>query len=294
MREKICDFIYLDTERYISLKSLKIFYWGTFIIPFYVAVMSMVAINLNGVNWKSLFPLASIVIWSMLYWGFVIAIQNKRIKKSFELRFLVNGVAGLLMSALVWVFFASFNLIADKPILDFDICLWMIPLYVLISLLFITIIIIGVHKGVYGKIRQKGKTKKALAISAFFACLIPFAGVCGKLTARLLREHASLEILSIVGTTSFIVLIFVPVLAHINFVQYFYCKKYNINCDENGDTTSQKLILETSDGNNKPKKRQKKKMNIFLKILLILFCIPVAFFTILFIIGFIKAIVEKI
>lgn len=38
-----------------------------------------------------------------------------------------------------------------------------------------------------------------------------------------------------------ILVIFIPALAHINFVMYYYCKKYGINCDEHGNTTSPKL-----------------------------------------------------
>lgn len=85
MREKVRDLIYLDTKRYMSLANLRVFYWAIIIIPFFMVVMSVVSINMIGLNPRSLFPLASVAIWSLLYWVFVLTIQSKRTKKSFEL-----------------------------------------------------------------------------------------------------------------------------------------------------------------------------------------------------------------
>ena len=90
MREKVCNLIYLNPGNYISLESLKILYWGIIIIPFFMVLIGIVAINMIGVSWRSLFPIVSIVIWSILYWTFVLTIQSKKTKKTFKLRFLVK------------------------------------------------------------------------------------------------------------------------------------------------------------------------------------------------------------
>ena len=81
MENKVRDFVYLDTNRYMSLDNLRVFYWGIIIIPFFMVVVGIVAIKLNGINWKSLFPLVSIAVWSLLYWIFVLTVQSKRTKK---------------------------------------------------------------------------------------------------------------------------------------------------------------------------------------------------------------------
>ena len=67
MKENAKDLIYLDSKRYISIKSLRVLYWAISIIPFIMIVWGIVAINTIGLNWMSLFPLISIVVWSLLY-----------------------------------------------------------------------------------------------------------------------------------------------------------------------------------------------------------------------------------
>lgn len=299
MREKVRDLIYLDTKRYVSLDKLRVVYWRIIIIPFFMVVMGIASINMTGVNWKSLFPFVSLAIWSLLYWIFVLTIQSKRTRKTFELRFLVNGISGLLVSSLFWIFYTSFNLVADNPIFELDFSLWILFFYLLFSVIYIGLIVIGIHKGVYKKIHKKSHTPKAIAIDAFLASILPIAGVSGMLTSKLLRAYASVSVQNIVATISFVLIIFLPALAHINFVQFYYCKKYGIDCDEDGNTTSP--ALERKPKENKKVKESKKTLHdkkkripLFIKILIGILCVPVAFFVILFIIGFIKAIIKNI
>ena len=303
MREKARDLIYLDTQRYISLASLRVFYWGIIIMPFIMAVLSIASINTSGINWRSLFPLASIAIWSLLYWVFVLTVQNKKTKKTFELRFLVNGISGLMVSSLFWIFYTSFSIVEDNPVVGFDFCLWILFFYLFISVFYAGLVVIGVHKGVYKKIREKSKTPKALAIAAIFEAILPCAVVAGMYTARLLRAHASVGVQNIVGTISLVLLIFLPVLAHINFVQYFYCKKYGILCDENGDKTSPKLERQIKvkkeetveeKANNSDKKQVKKKLPLIIKILIGIVSAPIIFFVIIFIVFFIRGFIQGI
>ena len=148
MREKALDLIYLDTKRYISLNSLRVFYWAIIIIPFMIVVWGVASINMIGLTCKSLFPLISIVVWSSLYWIFVLTIQSSKTKKTFELRFLVNGISGLFISSLFWILYTSFILVADDPIVGFDFSLWILFFYLLFSTLYIGLVIFGVHKGI--------------------------------------------------------------------------------------------------------------------------------------------------
>lgn len=116
MREKARDFVYLNTKNYVSLSSLKTFYWGIIIIPFMMVVIGIVG--------KSLFSIISIAIWSLVYWVFVLILQSTRIVKTFKLRFLVNGMTGIFVSSLFWIFYTSFSIVSDKFFLTIGFFLW--------------------------------------------------------------------------------------------------------------------------------------------------------------------------
>ena len=239
MKEKACDLIYLNTKRYISLATLKTFYWSIIFLPIIMVAKSVATIKANGISWETLFPVISFAVWSFMYWAFVRKVQSTN-TKNFELRFLVNGIFGLLMSSFFWIVYTTFNFLV-KPLFGFDFCLWLLLFYVLFSTIYISLIILSTHKGAFSKIRKLGNSAKVMALDAFLASLIPLAGTLGMITSRWLSTNASVSTHDIVTTISGVSLIFIPSLAHINFVQYFYCKKYKISCDENGDTTSPKL-----------------------------------------------------
>jgi len=308
MKESVRDLIYLDSKRYISIQSLRIFYWAIIIIPVILLVFGIAAINTIGVNFISLFPLISIGIWTLLYWIFVLILQSKKIKKTFELRFLVNGVSGLLISSLFWILYSSLSLLENDPAIGFRFPLWILMFYLLFSILYVVLIVLSVHKGVFKKIKEKSQTPKFLAISAFFAAILPSAGVLGMYTSRILRAYASIAIQDIIGRSALVLLIFLPILAHINFVQYFYCKKFKIYCDESGDTTSPDLEYHKKTKRNKAERKKvllerpnvsndkssKKKIPLIVKIVIGVFSIPIIFILIVFLVFFIKGFIQGI
>lgn len=291
MEKKARELVYLDTERYMSLDNLRVFYWGIIIIPVIMLVMGIVG--------KIIFPVVSILLWSLLYWIFVVLIQSKYIKKTFELRFFVNGICGLFLSSLFLILFLSFDLVADadKQFLGFNFYLWILVFYLSFSLIYVLAIIIGVHKGIFARIKQMSKSKTILVISAFFGTLIPCSGILGIYVSRMMRSHARLSIQYAVITVFMVLLIFIPALAHINFVQYFYCKKYGIVCDENGDTTSPMLERQNrkkTSTRKEQKNQHKKKTPLISKILITIVSVPIIFFLAVFLIAFIKTIIENI
>lgn len=307
MKENVRDLIYLDSKRYISIQSLRVLYWAISIIPFIMIIWGIVAINTIGLNWMSSFPLISIAVWSLLYWTFVLAVQGRK-TKTFELRFLVNGVSGLLISSLFWILYASLSLLENAPVIGFDFLLWILLFYLIFSAFYIASVILGVHKGIFKKIKEKSQTPKALAISAFFAAILPSTGAMGMYASRILRAHASVAIQDIVGTTALVLVIFLPILAHINFVQYFYCKKYKISCDEYGNTTSPNLEYHKKQKRKKTELREvvpeqpiiskamssKKNIPLLIKILIGIFVIPIILIFIVFLVFFIKGFIQGI
>ena len=308
MKKNACDLIYLDTQRYTSLRNLKIIYWAIIIIPLSIAVLGIAAINTIGFNWKSLFPLVSIGIWSLLYWLLVLILQCRKVKKTFELRFLVNGLSGLLISSLFWIIYSSLSLFDNNPLIGFDFSLWILLFYLLFSILYIDLVILGVHKGIFKKIKEKSQTPKALAVSAFFSAILPSAGIMGMYTSKVLRAYASDAVQDIVGTTALVLVIFLPILAHINFVQYFYCKKYKISCDEYGNTTSPNLEYQKKQKRNKAKQKEvdlelpnvskgkssKKNIPLLIKILIGILVVPIILIFIVFLVFFIKGFIQGI
>lgn len=238
MKEKARDLVYLDPERYISLETIKIFYWGSLFIQIALLVVGVAGIKTNGVILELLFPLLSPIIWSLLYWVFVLKIQGAQ--KTFELRFLVNGVSGLLFFFLFWILFATLGILQefeDQPMFEFDFCLWVLLFYIIFSVTYVALIVSGVHNGVYKK-AKKSKQAKGLMRKALYAVVLPSLGIVCVYISEMLKGEASNSIQKIIMTFIGVSVIFLPALAHINFVQYYYCKKYKIFCDEDGNTTS--------------------------------------------------------
>lgn len=129
------------------------------------------------------------------------------------------------------------------------------------------------------------------ATAAFFAAVLTGAGISGMYTSKLLRVYACISVKNIVATISFVLLIFLPALAHINFVQFYYCKKYGIDCDEHGNTMSPELEwkpkkVKKVKESKKTGKNGKKKMSLILKVIIGITCIPIAVFILLLFIGF--------
>lgn len=284
MKEKVYNFIYLNSNRYLSLHCLQTFYWAIIIFPLTMIAWGIAAIRFIGVNGKSLFPLVSAIVWSSVYWIFVLTVKSKRTPKSFALRFLVNGISGILVSALFWCLYTSFILLDGNPIVGFDFAIGILIFYLLFSVLYMGIVVLGVQKGIFRKIRKKAQSPKAISLSAFFSALLPMAGVMGMYTSKILRAYTCITVQNIVGTVALVFVIFIPILAHVNFVQYFYCKKYKISCDEFGNTTSPNL-----EPTKKLKRiKTKKRIPFFIKILIGILGMPITFFLIVFLILFIK------
>ena len=306
MRDNVRDFIYLNTKQYISLSLLQVFYLLNIIIIEIIMVLGVALIKKSGVNWKSLFPLTSIVAWNLFYATFVLTVRNKKIKKTFELRFLVNGISGLLISSLFWILYTTISLASNELFFDFDISVFLLCFYFLFSVLYIFFIVCGVHHGAYKKMQEKKQSPKVIALTAFVAALLPGAGVSGMLTSKLLRAYASENTQSIVASVGLVLMIFIPALAHINFVQYFYCKKYKIFCDEYGNAASPNLEPQIKVKQLKAKKEtsqktdnsnnslSKKKIPLIIKILIGIVSVPLIFFIIVFIVSFIKVMIERI
>ncbi len=294
MEKKARDFVYFgNTNQYTSLSQMQSLYWACLLIPLCLAVISIVV--------KNPFPIIAFGIWSLLYWGLIIALRSNRIRKSFELRFLVNGLDSVLLVALFTIFFLTFNFLADYPFMSNSALAVVAVLYAVYVAVLIALTVVGVHKGVYDKLDQKTKSKKFIRISNYAAAFIPVSGTVGMTISRIVRKTADEKIELALVSICFVVLFCFISLGYVNFVKYYYCKKYNITCDEDGNRTSPKLEKpikvkkNKSKVKNKPKER--KKLTVWQKALvavLAVLAIPIAAFVIVFIIYFIIIAAGKI
>lgn len=235
MKEKARNLVYLNTKRYVSLADLNKLKWAALFISLILFVIGLYKVEADGFNWKSVFPIISALIWNLLYWKFVHEIKSR--KTTFELRFLANGLFGVFLFSLIWVFFTSFNLSADTPIVDNELCLWSVFVYLMFTIIYIGLIVFGVHNGAFEKIRKFGNSSIVLALDALLASLIPLAVVLGRLRYEAI-SHKSVSAQNKEISVVLILLSIFMAMTNINFVQYYYCKKYGFLCDEDGDTTS--------------------------------------------------------
>ena len=107
------------------------------------------------------------------------------------------------------------------------------------------------------------------------AAIFPLMGVAGMNTSKFLRAHATKSVQTTFMLIGFILLVFLPALAHINFVQYYYCKRYKITCDEEGNSTSPELERKPKKSKLVQQKKlcggaEKKKFPLLLKILIVI------------------------
>lgn len=280
MREKVKSLIYLDAERYIDIGSVKILPWATIILPFSVIIGS------SALQWTGMLVAACICFFSSLI--LVRLLQSSRIKKTFRLRFLVNGIVSLYM----FVEFSLFILMVSMA-LNTAIMLWLLSAVVAFILLYICIIVCMVHSNSFKSINNVKANRKFQKVSMIAGMLLPASGSIGYFVSKSRNSidtiTSTIKIDAACILTSF-VLVAIS-LGFINFVQYFYCVKYGINCDERGKNHSPCLEYTP-----KKKKRLKdnEKLSLLVKILIGILCVLAAFFVAHFIIGFIRAIINGV
>lgn len=280
MREKVLKFVHFNSNNYISYSFLKRFYWYILIIPFFTLMIGSHLLKQNGISFKSLFPIVSIILWSIAYWAMVLTVKSNFLKKTYALRFWVNGTVGTFITSLMWIFFSSWNLLSDEPFLEFVFFLWMIPAYLLASAIYVLSIVARVR---YGKSVKTHNRKTVVSVSLTISSM----AFLGTLVSSFLQNESSLSIQHIIMIISSIILIFVPSLAHVNYVKYYYCKKYNILCDETGDCESRNLCSEKKE---KKTSKKEKKTSIIKILLLIVLTVILVFLIANFTKGFIHGI----
>ena len=285
MKENAENLVYLSAKTYISLKQLKD-------LALCLVATTIFAIIYSSAtsNWLWAITLSCL---TLVYILFILIVQSNYVLKTFQLRFLVNGISAIFLSLLFSIIFFPIPLILNPKLSE--LLLPFIVTYLLFVVIYLGLIGFGVKRNVFKKIRKFNKRPTILGLSALFSGVLPFLVLLGRLRAKYILEEFTNESQTYEIFICGWILLFIVSLGFINFIQYYYCLKYSIDCDEEGNVISEKLLphkwctRKTTPYSSKKNKGllalpSKKALS---KIILVILAIPLAFFLLLLIIGFI-------
>lgn len=269
------DYIYYYAKNYTSLEILQWMIGVYAFLTFFACVASIMSNTLiNGII---------MVFLTLLYTIVVLVFQKKADQvNSFSLRFLVTGIFGAF-SAIYFLLFACTFLDAtrhgtlpSKAVL--------LLLLLLFTFIFHFTVLRNVIKGRYTeKNMKKPKVSKVVVLCASIGTVLGISAA--RLFAPILAKHQAVVAgILVLGFTG------VGCLFAIGTTQlwaYYFCKKFGITCDEDGENTSILLTHYDKVPKQKMSKRKiKKKMSPLKKAFLIILLVIVAILTILAVIGY--------
>lgn len=228
MQNKIRNYVYRNDANYSSYDSMKSLF--VCIFPFISLVAGTCAVVTK--LWWGLCVLAALDAAFLIH-----LVVLRKIKKTYRLRFLSESIIATLLSllflscAFIVLFAAGYN----SPGL---VCGALIS-YVLFTILVLAYTVFCSKSDSFQR-TQGEKPKKHLL---FFGALIPCSGVIGMVIAKVIFKTFDFgnQVAAYVCFAIFTIISFVFAFGYPNYVKYYYCKKYKILCDENGNTTSSEL-----------------------------------------------------
>ena len=284
MKEKAEHLIYLSPQSYLSYRQLKSQLWIFGFLSLLAAIFGIAA-------GKPFFPVSA---------GFLLAayaicfafLRSRRVRKTFPLRFLVNGIAALFLSAYAAVLFLC-TAVAIRPALS-GLVGAILALYLLFVAVYLLAVVIGTHRNVFRSIRQWNRLPLVRAFAALFSAVLPVAVALGINRGGILSDGRSEEALAFDLLLCGAALMFMCALGYINFIQYDCCRRYSFSCDEDGNPASPGL--ERPPGRRPAKEghrgeQSRKKIPVPVRILAAVVCVPLGLFLVLFAVFLIKALI---
>lgn len=285
MEEKLRDFVHFNDDSYSSYGDIKTLFFcvccfmtllvGTFAV---VAKRYLFLLGLLSVDCAFLFHLISL----KYFW-----------KNTYSLRFVSNGIVDALLSCLFLICAYTVLSVANSGTTVLKCGIFAVytvgvsyPIWKVIRL---------AKSGKYSQVDQRFDKTKGLRFCGF---LIPVSGVLGIAIAEVIFGifQVSQQLVAYVSSSICIIISMLFSIGNVNFIKYYYCKKYNILCDENGNTTSPKLepqAREKRPRRVRPPKTAKKKIPLPLKILIGILAVPIAFFVVVFMVAVVKVISNR-
>lgn len=282
MENKIRNYIYQNDTNYTSYDSMKylfvcIFLFLSLIIGTFATVAKL---------WWGLCILIFLDIAFLLY-----LMVMPRIKKTYKFRFLSEGVIDTLLSLLFLssAFIILFSTDCDSDGLTYG---------TLISYLLFTMLIL-VYNIYYSKSDAFQSPDNVIRKKSliFLGMLIPFSGTIGMIIAKIIFKTFDFDnqIATCICYTILVIVSFIFSLGYSNYIKYYYCIKYKVLCDSDGNENSPELEHNKSKKNKSNKKNsvvsdKVSKIPILIKIIIGVVLIPIL---LLFLVAFIKVIIQR-
>ena len=312
MNENIKYFVYNNDANYTSYASIKCLMICVCMLMSLITGTYSIVMRL----WHFVVILVIINVAFLLHLLFLKLIY----KNTYPMRFLSDWIVDMLLS---WLFLNSaFVVLCETKCATNFVVIGTLISYTIFLLLSISWMIKRSKSDVYKKYAQAGNIKRPMDIVV--ASIIPVSGTIGFVIGRIITRGLNIEknINAYLAFAIFVVVSMYFSLGHVNLLKYYYCIKYKITCDQQGNATSQFLFPDKKTKtrsknvekkkiaflNQKTKTRsknvEKKKIaflnqkttslhgKVFKSILWVLIGIALSF-VLLFLVFFVKAIISK-
>ena len=252
MRDKIKSFVYYGSENYISLSSLRTMVPAAYLFLGFTGAVAGIAGNapILTIVFLSFIAIYAIVVYTFQLWC---------PQPSFSCRFAMGAFSTLSLSIILqsWMFLI---LLIGKYIDVWDIVL-VAALQIISSVAYFIITRKRINKGIF-KAKKSSKTNINIAI-------ISGASFAGMRMGRMLRgmDSSLAATFAMIGFTCIAVLC--SIIATMHIMKFGYCKKYDINCGKDYETTSPLLFVEKKEKKSLPKRIWSVAWKVMLLMLLV-------------------------
>ena len=280
MENKIRKFIYHNDTNYTSYGSMKYLFVCIFLFLSLVVGTFAIVANL-------LWGLCILIVLDTTFLSYMIILR--KIKKTYRLRFLSESIINTLLSIL---FLSSsiiilFSTECDSPGLVYGTLIS----YLIFTSIVLVITVIYSKSSIFKYTNNIIPKKYMLPLGA----LIPFSGIVGMVIAKIVFKnfHFENQVAVYIFYVIFVVISLFFAFGYSNYIKYYYCIRYKIYCDEFGESHSPELENKknkTIEKKASELKRKRRKSRRKLKIIIGVISIP---FLLLFIIAFVKVMIER-
>lgn len=283
MENKIRNYIYQNDTNYTSYDSMKYLFVCIFLfLSLIIGTFATVA--------KLWWGLCILIFLDTAFLLYLMVIP--RIKKTYRFRFLSEGIVDTLLSLLFLssAFIILFSTGCGSSGLTYA---------TLISYLLFTMLIIVCNicysKSDAFQSPDNVIRKKSLI---FLGILIPFSGTIGMIIAKIIFKTFDFnnQVATYICYTILVLVSFLFSVGYSNYLKYYYCIKFKVLCDGDGNDNSPDLEHKKSEKTKTTRKKsvvgnKAAKIPIQIKIIIGIVLVPIL---LLFLVAFIKVMIQRI
>lgn len=237
MQDNIKKFVYFGAENYMPLSTFKTMVPAAYLFLSFTAAVAGIAGNalVPTILFLSFVAINAIVVYTFHLWC---------PQPSFACRFSMSafGILSLGIILQSW----AFVILHIGGYMDLWDIVTAIAVQILAAAVYILITKSRIKKGVY-KEKKSFKTNVNIGLIS----MAVFAG--RRVGRRLLGADSSVAVTLILMGITFVAAL-CAVLATMHLMRFYYCKKYDIICDEKGNKTSPLLFAEKKEKESLPKR----------------------------------------